>query len=247
MISIVNDIMMKMILWLLLGSIPNVLMILIVVIVKNTNFRIKTRDVIAKIYQILIKIYSCLLAIIFFALFSDVILIVSKILVWIICSVCIIFGKNLINAQIKFLLVTMFIVLFYPGSVLLLKCYTITSNNKGFFISIYNKTVGIINKFPIEEIVNIIYVALLFYSSIKKLGNENSFIDSNYIYLSFIIYFAVQKTASIIYKKHTLFFNRIDNRIFKTDLIKNESKKMNINKIKDHHSHEGYSVKKFFF
>ncbi len=121
----------------------------------------------------------------------------------------------------------MSIVLFYPGSVLLLKCYTIMSNDERFlFILIYNKTFGIIKKFPIpiEEIINILYVLLLSYSSIEKLGNANSSIDNNYIYLSFIIYIAVQATASTVYKKHASFFNRIDNRIFKTDLIKSNLK-----------------------
>ena len=103
------------------------------------------------------------------------------------------------------------------------------SNDERFlFILIYNKTFGIIKQFPIEEIINILYVLLLSYSSIEKLGNANSSIDNNYIYLSFIIYIAVQATASTVYKKHASFFNKIDNRIFKTDLIKSKSKKMNI-------------------
>ena len=229
MIDIVYDILIKMTLWVLIGSIPIVFMALIVVIVKKTNFGIKTRKVITIIYQILIKMHNYLLAFIFLVLFSYIILDVLKILILVICNVCFMFGKNLIDVQIKFLLLTMSIVLFYPGSVLLLKCYTIMSNDERFlFILIYNKTFGIIKKFPIEEIINILYVLLLSYSSIEKLGNANSSIDNNYIYLSFIIYIAVQATASTVYKKHASFFNRIDNRIFKTDLIKSKSKKMNI-------------------
>ena len=229
MIDIVYDILIKMTLWVLIGSIPIVFMALIVVIVKKTNFGIKTRKVITIIYQILIKMHNYLLAFIFLVLFSYIILDVLKILILVICNVCFMFGKKLIDVQIKFLLLTMSIVLFYPGSVLLLKCYTIMSNDERFlFILIYNKTFGIIKKFPIEEIINILYVLLLSYSSIEKLGNANSSIDNNYIYLSFIIYIAVQATASTVYKKHASFFNKIDNRIFKTDLIKSKNKKMNI-------------------
>lgn len=228
-IDIVYDILIKMTLWVLIGGIPIVFMALIVVIVKKTNFGIKTRKVIAIIYQILIKMHNYLLAFIFLVLFSYIILDVLKILILVICNVCFMFGKNLIDVQIKFLLFTMSIVLFYPGSVLLLKCYTIMSNDERFlFILIYNKTFGIIKKFPIEEIINILYVLLLSYSSIEKLGNANSSIDNNYIYLSFIIYIAVQATSSTVYKKHASVFNRIDNHIFKTDLIKSKSKKMNI-------------------
>ena len=53
-IDIVYDILIKMTLWVLIGGIPIVFMALIVVIVKKTNFGIKTRKVIAIIYQILI-------------------------------------------------------------------------------------------------------------------------------------------------------------------------------------------------
>ena len=52
MIDIVYDILIKMTLWVLIGSIPIVFMALIVVIVKKTNFGIKTRKVITIIYQI---------------------------------------------------------------------------------------------------------------------------------------------------------------------------------------------------
>ena len=155
MIDIVYDILIKMTLWVLIGSIPIVFMALIVVIVKKTNFGIKTRKVITIIYQILIKMHNYLLAFIFLVLFSYIILDVLKILILVICNVCFMFGKKLIDVQIKFLLLTMSIVLFYPGSVLLLKCYTIMSNDERFlFILIYNKTFGIIKKFPIEEIID---------------------------------------------------------------------------------------------
>lgn len=80
MIDIVYDILIKMTLWVLIGSIPIVFMALIVVIVKKTNFGIKTRKVITIIYQILIKMHNYLLAFIFLVLFSYIILDVLKIL-----------------------------------------------------------------------------------------------------------------------------------------------------------------------
>ena len=73
MIDIVYDILIKMTLWVLIGSIPIVFMALIVVIVKKTNFGIKTRKVITIIYQILIKMHNYLLAFIFLVLFSYII------------------------------------------------------------------------------------------------------------------------------------------------------------------------------
>ena len=87
MIDIVYDILIKMTLWVLIGSIPIVFMALIVVIVKKTNFGIKTRKVITIIYQILIKMHNYLLAFIFLVLFSYIILDVLKILILVICNV----------------------------------------------------------------------------------------------------------------------------------------------------------------
>lgn len=223
------NILMKIIQIAIIDGILIALMVLIINLVKNLNFGIKARESFAKIYQLLIKTYNILLVIIFLTLFLDITLLISKILVWIVYTILILIGENLVDEQIKFLMVTMISIFYYPGSILMLKWYTISrKDDKSLFILMFNKSIEMIKKFPLEEIINILYVILLFYSSFNKIGNTNTSIDSNYVYLSFIIYITVQTTASKIYKKHISFFNKIDNRIFKTDSIKNESKKMDL-------------------
>lgn len=218
----------------LLPLISTILMLIIIGISKRISKKNKMRDILAKVYKIVSVIHNILLTGIILMIFLRISRIISISLCVLIFNIILINGTVLENSQIQFMLLTMIIVFYYPISVLFIKYCTLKKykekKQKLMFVAVFGDTLKFLKRIPIEETINIGYVIFLICDSIIKVGTTVNSFDNNYVYLSFIIYLAIQTSASIIYKKHKEFFDKIDNHLFKTDMLKKKSKELDANK-----------------
>lgn len=230
------DMMKVIFLFMIISLIPMILMSLIIFLSKKIKTENIIRELLAKIYIIVSRLHNYLVALVLLVFFFRISKLISIILIFLTVNIhYTINGLVLTNLQIQFMLLTMMIVFYYPISILFIKYFTLKiskeeGNEKNMVVAMFNGGIEFVQKIPIEEIINIGYVVFLIYSSIVKLEIKDNSFDNNYIYLSFIIYLAIQTTAIMIYKKHKCFFDKLDNRFFKTNMFKKESKKLNVSK-----------------
>lgn len=201
---------------------------------RNKDKNYKWRRLVYAIYRSVNIIKLAIISLVAFytgALFTYMIAYIFTFFIYLILMVFSVWSSP---AQLSFIHKTLSLILFYPFSIMFIKHMTLKEcriiNKKDPTSALYYHFIDLMKKMPIKEMVNAFYIVMLMISSISKIGGKDiEFVfDTNEYFMSFTVYLAIYSASDSIYKKYKVYFDKLNDKIFKTSQYKKVAKNINI-------------------
>lgn len=201
---------------------------------RNKEKNYKWRRLVYGIYRSVNMIKLAIMSLVAFYTGAFFTYIITYFITFFIYSVLMIFSIWSSPAQLSFIHKTLSLILFYPFSVMFIKHMTLKEcriiNKNDLKAAMYYYFIDFMKKLPIKEMVNVFYIVMLMISSISKVGGKDiEFVfDTNEYFMSFTLYLAIYSASDSIYKKYKIYFDKLNDKIFKTSQYKKVARNINI-------------------